>query len=67
VLFPNKLYSGQKFINAVKSKTIATTGKTHENSPVTTLKKSNAAMNKARTIRTILSVFPMFFFLIYIG
>lgn len=64
VFIPSKGYSGQKLIKLVRTNTPARTSNTIPNVPVITLVKYNIATSAASAIRIILSVVPMFGFII---
>jgi len=63
---PNGRYSGQKLMRLVSTKTPAKTNRIIPKTPVITFVKYNTATTIASTIRTSLSMEPMFFFIMQI-
>jgi|GEM_PF-1849045 len=62
---PKIVYNGQKLIRLVARKTPPSTSRTVPSVPLTVPVKYNAANTMANKMRTILSVDPMFFFMMY--
>lgn len=60
---PTMAYSGQKLTRLVSTNTAPSTSRMVPASPVTVPVKYSAAKTMASTMRTILSVEPMFFFM----
>lgn len=65
VLIPKGRYKGQKLIKEVSTNTRARTPRTIAHVPEMTFMKYSTAMMAAIVIRMILSVFPMFFFIVF--
>lgn len=63
VLAPIRVYKGQKLTTEVKANIAATTSPTMTKVPVITFVKYNITNTAATTIRSSLSVLPMFFFI----
>ena len=63
-LIPKIEYKGQKLIKLVAKKTPPITNKKTPNVPETTLVKNKIDMIIASSTRTILSILPIFFFMI---
>ena len=66
VFNPINVYKGQKLIRLVARKTIPSISKIIPNIPVTVLVKYNTPKTIASTTLIIRSIFPMFFFMIFI-
>ena len=63
---PKGAYNGQKEMKEVSTKMAAKTKSTMPNTPVRVPVKYKAAMTMAISMRTVLSVLPMFFFMMLV-
>lgn len=61
---PSGIYNGQKLTKLVNKNTPASTRRTMPSVPLMVLVKKSMAITAAIRVRIVLSVFPMFFFII---